>query len=130
MSFLCFDIEISEVFILRPGESLEDHGPFHLSVAGTCDSEGHEKLWYSPGVDGKPALNLSQGEARDFLGFLEVRQREGWKLFAWNGLKFDLRWIGHNAGDLDLAGRVALGLYDPMFQFFNHRGFAVGLGAV
>jgi hypothetical protein len=130
VNFLCFDIEISDVFDLRPGESLEDHGPFHVSVAGTCGSDGHERLWYSPGVDGKPALSLSQSEARDLLGFLEVVQRDGWGLFAWNGLKFDLRWIGYNAEDLDLAGRVALGLYDPMFQFFCQRGFAVGLEAV
>ena len=62
--------------------------------------------------------------------FLAAKQREGWQLFAWNGLSFDLRWIGYNAGDMESAAKVALGMYDPMFQFFNQRGFPVGLAAV
>jgi hypothetical protein len=73
---------------------------------------------------------MDQSKARELLSYLLQMQQEGWQLFAWNGLGFDLRWIGHNAGDMETAARVALGLYDPMFQFFNQRGFPVGLAAV
>ena len=48
-------------------------------------------------------------------------------LVAWNGLSFDLRWIGHVARDMKLAREVALQLYDPMFQFFKARGFPIAL---
>ena len=130
MEHLSFDIEISDVFDLRPGEDLLDHAPFRIAVAATVDSGGSSRLWYTAGADGTPAEALDQSKARELLGFLLEAQQAGWRLFAWNGLGFDLRWIGHNAGDLETAARVALDLYDPMFQFFNQRGFPVGLAAV
>ena len=57
-------------------------------------------------------------------------QDDGFMVCAWNGLGFDLQWIGYNAGNMKLAREVALNLYDPMFQFFNQRGFPVSLAAV
>jgi hypothetical protein len=130
MKYLSVDIEISDEFELLPGEDLLDHAPFHISVAATVDSEGNSRLWHSAGADGRPSLQMDQAKARELLAFLSERQQEGWKLFAWNGLGFDLRWIGYNAGDMESAARVAFELYDPMFQFFNQRGFPVGLAAV
>lgn len=130
MKQLIFDIEISDEFDLGPGEDLDQYGPFHIAVAATLESGGASRLWYSRGPGGAPARSMERDQAVELLAFLAGRQRDGWALFAWNGLSFDLRWIGHNAGDLETAGRVALGLYDPMFQFFNRRGFPVGLAAV
>src|SRR5207247_3016279 len=57
-------------------------------------------------------------------------QTQGHDVCAWNGLSFDMKWIGHTADDLAAASRVARQLYDPMFQFFNQRGFPVALAAV
>jgi len=130
MKYLSFDIEIADEFVLKPGEDLLDHAPFHISVAATVEGGGTSRLWYSAGPDGAPRLEMDQSKARELLSFLLQMQQEGWQVFAWNGLGFDLRWIGHNAGDMETAARVALGLYDPMFQFFNQRGFPVGLAAV
>ena len=130
MRYLSFDIEIADDFVLKPGEDLLEHAPFHISVAATVEGGGTSRLWYTGGPDGRPALEMDQSKARELLSFLLQMQQEGWQLFAWNGLGFDLRWIGHNAGDMQTAARVALGLYDPMFQFFNRRGFTVGLAAV
>lgn len=130
MKRLSFDIEISDEFEMQPGEDLLDHAPFHISVAAAVDSEGNSQLWHSSGADGRPAQEMDQAKARELLEYLLAMQQAGWSLFAWNGLSFDLRWIGHNAGDMDTAARVALGLYDPMLQFFNQRGFPVGLAAV
>jgi hypothetical protein len=130
MRHLSFDIEIADVFELKPGEDLLDHAPFHIAVAATVEGEGGSRLWYSTGADGKPSPQMEESKARELLAFLLERQQTGWKLFAWNGLSFDLRWIGYNAGDMETAARVALGLYDPMFQFFNQRGFTVSLAAV
>jgi hypothetical protein len=130
MKHLIFDIEISDEFDLGPGEDLAQYGPFHISVAATLESGGASRLWHSVGAGGAPARSMERDTAGELLAFLARMQKEGWKLFAWNGLGFDLRWIGHNAGDMETAATVALGLYDPMFQFFNQRGFPVGLAAV
>jgi len=130
MKSISFDIEIADEFELKPGEDLIKYAPFHIAVAATVDSEGGSKLWYSSGADGKPAVEMTQATAFELLAYLCQKQQEGWSLFAWNGLNFDLRWIGHNSRDMEAATRIALGLYDPMFQFFNQRGFPVSLSAV
>ena len=130
MKSISFDVEIADEFELKPGEDLIKYAPFHISVAAAVDSEGANKLWYSTGADGKPALEMTQATASEMLAYLLQKQQEGWNLLAWNGLNFDLRWIGHNARDVETAARIALGLYDPMFQFFNQRGFPIGLSAV
>ena len=130
MKFLSVDIEIADEFELKPGEDLDKYAPFHISVAATVDSEGNRRLWYSKTESGAPALHMDRRTAGDLLAELRAKQQSGYKLFTWNGLSFDLRWIGYNAGDMELAARIALQLYDPMFQFFNQRGFPVGLAAV
>ncbi len=130
MKILSFDIEISDIFDLKPGEDIEKYAPFHISVASTAIPGGEEKVWYSEGDDGVPLKTVSKELANDLLVYLEKMQNEGYMVCAWNGLKFDLQWIGYNAGNFELAQKVALRSYDPMFQFFNARGFPVGLGAV
>ena len=130
MAFLGFDIEISNVFDLRPGEDLDRYAPFDISVAATTLDGGESRLWLSRGPGGTPLKNLSRGRARELLEHLRQMQADGHSLVAWNGASFDLRWIGHVAGDLPTAGRTALGMYDPMFQFFKIKGFPVGLAAV
>ena len=130
MAILTFDIEISNVFDLRPGEDLERYAPFDISVAATKVVGGEERLWLTNGADGKPALNLARSQAGELLGYLDAMQKQGHSLLAWNGLSFDLRWIGHAADDMATARRVARKLDDPMFQFFKLKGFPVGLAKV
>ncbi|MGD0461602.1 MAG: hypothetical protein ABSB74_03845 [Tepidisphaeraceae bacterium] len=130
MKLLGFDIEISNVFDLRPGEDIDKYAPFDISVAATHIDDGEQRLWLSNGSDGKPLLNLRREEACELLDYLDQQQRSGCALVAWNGLSFDLRWIGHVAGDLRKAAAIALKIYDPMFQFFKVKGFPVGLAAV
>lgn len=40
MSILAFDIEISNLFELHPGESLDRYAPFDISVAATYTPYG------------------------------------------------------------------------------------------
>ncbi|MGD0387956.1 MAG: hypothetical protein ABSC42_03290 [Tepidisphaeraceae bacterium] len=130
MKLLGFDIEISNVFDLRPGEDIDRYAPFDISVAATHIDGGDQRLWLSNGPDGKPLLSLNRQDANELLDFLAQMQRDGHALVAWNGLSFDLRWIGHAAGDLPKAAGIALKMYDPMFQFFKLKGFPIGLAAV
>ena len=130
MKILSFDIEISDVFELGKNEDIEKYAPFHISVAATAIHDGEERLWYSEATDGIPVLNLTQQRARELLEYLAEMQEAGVMLCGWNGLRFDLKWIGHQADDMKLAAQVALKSYDPMFQFFNQTGFPVGLAKV
>lgn len=130
LKVLAFDIEISNVFDLRPGEDIEKHAPFDVAVAATQIADGEHRLWFSPDSDGKPLVNLERQHARELLEYLEEMQRAGWAICAWNGLSFDLRWIARAAGEASTASRIALAMYDPMFQFFKLKGFPVGLAAV
>lgn len=130
MKLLSFDIEISDIFDLKPNEDINKYAPFHISVASTAIHEGEERLWYSTDKDNLPLLNISKSKANDLLCYLKTRQEEGYYICAWNGLGFDIRWIGYNADNRKLASEIALKIYDPMFQFFNQRGFPVSLASV
>jgi len=130
MKIVSVDIEISNVFDLRPGEDIDRHGPFDVAVAATEIVGGEHHLWFSPGPDDKPLVNLERQHARELLQYLEQLQRDGFALCAWNGLGFDLRWIARAADDLSTASRIARSLYDPMFQFFKLKGYPIGLDAV
>lgn len=130
MKLLSFDIEISDVFEIGKYEDIERYAPFHVAVAATAVHNGEERVWYSKDVDGQPALNVSRQRAHELLEYLHEMQQKGYMVCAWNGLGFDLKWIGHHADDMAFAARIALESYDPMFQFFNQTGFPVGLAKV
>ena len=130
MKVLSFDVEISNVFDLRPGEDINQYAPFDVAVAATQIEGGEHRIWYSLGTDGKPLLNLQRHHARELLGYLDQMQAAGFAVCAWNGLSFDLRWIARAADDAQTASRVARAMYDPMFQFFKMKGFPVSLAAV
>lgn len=130
MQLLSFDIEISDVFELGQYEDMEKYAPFHISVAATAIHGGEEKVWYSEDEEGRPALNLTPQRAHELLEYLDAMQQQGFMVCAWNGVNFDLKWIGHQAEDMALAAKIALKSYDPMFQFFNQAGFPVSLAKV
>ena len=128
--FLSVDIEIADVCEVPEGGDLEDFAPFHISVAATVVQGRETSLWYSRNQDGTIAAHLNEYGARALLRYLDEMQEAGYSVCAWNGLSFDMRWIGYAAGDMALAHRVALRMFDPMFQFFMAKGFPVGLGKV
>jgi hypothetical protein len=130
VKILSFDIEISNVFDLRPGEDIEKHAPFDVAVAATQIADGEHRLWFSSGPDGRPLVNLERRHARELLDYLAEMQRTGYAVCAWNGLSFDLQWVARAAGEVQTASGIARAMYDPMFQFFKLKGFPVGLAAV
>ncbi len=116
MKILGFDIEISNVFDLRLGEDIQKYAPFDVAVAATQISGGEHRLWFSPGANDKPSINMLQHDACELLNYLEQMQRDGFAVCAWNGLSFDLQWIARAADDVPTASRIARAMYDPMFQ--------------
>lgn len=99
MKVLGFDIEISNVFELRPGEDINKYAPFDVAVAATQLGGSEHHIWYSPASDGKPLLNMDRRRARELLDYLEQMQKAEHAVCAWNGLSFDLRWIARAADD-------------------------------
>ena len=130
MKIVSFDIEISNVFDLRPGEDIEKYAPFDVAVAATQVQDGEHRLWFSSDVGGRPRVNLERRHAQELLQYLEQMQQAGHAACAWNGLSFDLQWIARAANDVVTASRIARAMYDPMYQFFKLKGFPVGLDAV
>ncbi|MBK8177567.1 MAG: hypothetical protein IPK67_01390 [Planctomycetes bacterium] len=127
---LAFDIELADVIELAPGDDLDRHGPFKIACAAAVDERGLVRHWHGSVTRGQPGGHLDAAGAKEVLLHLRAAQRAGAMVTAWNGLSFDLRWLGHAAGDLGLAREVARELFDPMFQFFVLKGYPVGLAAV
>lgn len=123
-----FDIEIADVFDCPPGTDIDQFAPFHISVAAVSYARGGHNLYYSR-ASGGIMPHLSQSGAWRLLDHLKALQNQGYMVCAWNGLSFDLKWIGYASGDMKFAAEVAMQIYDPMFQFFCVRGFPVGLAA-
>ncbi len=127
---IAFDIEIANVFEAAPGEDLDRYGPFDISCAAIATDRGEVRHWYKRDAKGAPQRCIDAEIASDMLRVLREAQTAGVKVCAWNGLSFDVRWLGWASRDLRLAAQVALDLYDPMFQFVVQRGFPIGLAAV
>jgi len=126
---LSFDIELADVLDLAPGEDLNSKGPFRIACAAAHDG-ARVTHWYGRDAGGNPAPHMSPGDVRAVLVALRAAQEAGTRLFAWNGLAFDLRWMGAAAQDMALARTIALDLVDPLFQLFVERGFPVALEKV
>lgn len=125
---LAFDIELASVVEIPPGGDLDALGPFEISVAAARDDRGGAWTWHGT-EDGAPARCLSAGEARAVLVALRDAQIAGEQVVAWNGVGFDLKWLGVAADDVRLAGEIALDAYDPMLQIHAARGFPIALAA-
>lgn len=127
---LSFDIETANVFDLEAGRDLDDYGPFQIAVVAAVSDRGQVFTWHAPLEAGKPGAALGNAQARAALQFLQAAQQTGVEVCAWNGLKFDLRWMAHAADDRALGRAVALELVDPLYQFFCTYGFVVSLAKV
>jgi hypothetical protein len=125
--WLAFDIETAN--LLPQGADLDAFGPLDISVVAAVSEDGAARVVHSL-ENGKPAAKLNREDAAGFLRWLRERQLGGARIVAWNGVSFDLKMIGHAAGDLELASEVALDSFDPMLQFFYRRGFPIGLQSV
>ena len=108
MKILSFDVEISDVFEFGEYEDMVKYAPFNISVAATAIYNGEQRVWYSENEDGRPAMGLTQRRAHELLEYLDEMQQQKFMVCAWNGLSFDLKSLGHQAGDMALAARVVL----------------------
>ena len=127
MKILSFDLETANV--LPASANLDDYMPLDISVAATAIDGGEEKLWYSADA-GRPASKMNSETAQELLIYLSKKQSEGYMVCGWNSLSFDFYCLAAASGMYTKSAEVAKKSYDPMYQFFNHFGFYIGLQAV
>ncbi len=128
MKILSFDLETAN--ILPAGADLHDYMPLDISVAATAIDGGEEKLWYSFDENGSPASKMSRKTAQELLNYLSKKQDEGYMVCGWNSLSFDFYCLAGASCMYTKCAEIAKKSYDPMYQFFNHFGFYIGLQAV
>lgn len=115
--FLSYDIEIYED--LPEGENV-DLSKINPSVAAFCTD--YENIHYYDDVP-----YMSKETAKRLVLDLQKKVDDGFILFTWNGLHFDLHLLALYSGMLDECGRLALNHVDGMFLVVAQRGFYLGL---
>jgi hypothetical protein len=115
--FLSYDIEIYED--LPEGENV-DLSKITPSVAAFCTD--YENVHYYDDVP-----HMSKVKAQNLVLDLQKKVNEGFTLFTWNGLHFDLRLLALYSGMLEECGRLALNHIDGMFLVVAQKGFYLGL---
>ena len=140
---------------IETSEQAKDDRISPITVASTVTSDGEERAWFSSlddpslvgmkgsgkdetwgSINGKSVNDMqlaplmSKATALAMLKYMDEKQKQGYAICAWNGASFDMKMIGHLADDLELAGRIALGMIDPMYQMLTQKGFPLGLAAV
>lgn len=124
--FAAFDIET--VKPMPEGANWRDHRPLGVGSVTLLTEDGREYNWAACGDDNKPiGESMASTAVWNVLETMSALLVAGYTLVSWNGLGFDLPVLGEEAGQLDLARRIALKHCDLMFQFFCYKGYPLGL---
>lgn len=115
--FLSYDVEIFED--LPEGENV-DLSKITPSVAAFCTD--YENIHYYEDIP-----HMSKETACKLVKDLQKKVEEGFTLFTWNGLHFDLQLLGLYSGMIEECGRLALNHVDGMFLVVSQKGFYLGL---
>jgi len=115
--FLSYDIEIYED--LPEGENA-DLSKITPSVAAFCTD--YENIHYYDDIP-----HMSKETAKKLVLDLQNKVNEGFTLFGWNSLSFDLHLLALYSGMLEECGRLALNHVDGMFLVVAQKGFYLGL---
>jgi hypothetical protein len=121
-----WDLEIAKI---GEGGGFPTERPFGITCASIVRSDGEGEVYYGHDGDGY-APQMSQEEAKAFVGKLVEMSEDGWMFTTWNGAQFDYHVLAEESGLWEICADLALAHWDPMFQFFCLKGFPVGLQAV
>jgi hypothetical protein len=119
--YVSFDIELYNE--IPEGNTFPDLKELIPSVGAFCVNEDSVKYYWD-----KP--HMSKETARALVEDLMVLSREGFFLFGWNILKFDLPVIAYYSGMMDECGTLAMNCIDPMFNVVCTKGYYLGLDKV
>lgn len=119
--YASFDIELFNQ--LPEGVQFPDLKELIPSVAAFCvDTEKVSYYWDKP--------HMTKETAQRLVKDLQKLVADGYILFGWNILKFDLPVIAYYSGMMDECGTLALNCVDPMFNVVCTKGYYLGLDKV
>lgn len=108
--------------------------PLGISCAATLTSDGELRTWTTKDESGLGyAERMMPGDMQAMADYLQDAQQNGYPVVTWNGLQFDFDVLAEECQDIDywhMCAQMALDHIDPMFQFYCHHGYPVGLDAV
>ncbi len=117
--YLSFDIEICN----EMEEGNDDLTKFVPSVGAFCTD--YETVSF---YEDDP--HMSKQTAQKLVFDMIKKAEEGYTLFGWNILSFDLQLLAHYSKMYAECGRLALNSVDGMFLVVAHKGFFLGLDKV
>lgn len=121
MKYASFDIELFNE--IEEGAQFPNLQELIPSVAAYCtDTTTIKYYWDRP--------HMSKDTAKNLVVDLQQLVNEGFVLFGWNILKFDLPIIAYYSGMMDECSTLALNCVDPMFNVVCTKGYYLGLDKV
>lgn len=118
-NYLSFDIEIYN----EMEEGNRDLKSLIPSVGAFCTD--YENVMYYEDVP-----YMTKETAKKLVVDMTNKVNEGYTLFGWNILSFDLQLLAHYSEMYNECGRLALNSVDGMFLVVCHKGFFLGLDKV
>lgn len=118
MDYLSFDIEIYSE--MNDADNIENLIP---SVGAFCTDV--DNVFY---YEDDPYM--SKETAKRLVKDMIEKTKEGYILFGWNILSFDLRLLAHYSEMFEECGRLALNAVDGMFLVVANKGHMLGLDKV
>jgi RNase_H superfamily len=130
MKQMAFDLEIAKL-LPQDAQDLLAHRPLGISCAATLASDqGEPRLWSSRGEAGYlPQMTVA--DVQSLVQYLSTAVADGYTLFTWNGLGFDLNILAEESQTMGTQCRdLALQHIDMFFHLFCLLGYGLGLDVV
>lgn len=117
--FVSYDVEI---YNDAPEDGNFDLKTFIPSVGAITTSVLEDKVTF---YYDEPYM--SKGTAKKLVQHLWDLQMDGFVVFGWNTLSFDLQLLALYSGEIEKCSRIALNHVDGMFLVVAHKGYFLGL---
>jgi hypothetical protein len=117
--YLSYDIELYDDF---PEDGNVNFATLTPSVGAftTIESVDAVRFYYS-------SPYMSKDESKKLVADMWDLCQDGYTLFGWNTLSFDLQLLALYSGEIEKCSRLAINHVDGMFLVVAHRGYFLGL---
>jgi hypothetical protein len=123
--YLALDIETAKL----PEGDWRSCRPLGISCAATLPGDSREPVLWHGDDRVRPADRMSREEAAALVRYLSEKVAQGYTLFTWNGVGFDLDVLAEESGLFETCRTLALAHVDLMFHVLCRLGYGVSLDA-
>ena len=124
--YLALDIETAKL----PEGDWRSCRPLGISCAATLPGDSREPVLWHGDDRVRPADRMSREEAAALVRYLSEKVAQGYTLFTWNGVGFDLDVLAEESGLLEQCRTLASGHVDMMFHILGKLGYEPHLRAL